>query len=99
MTKKENPQKFISFKMQTINKYFGEENPGVKLNMFSTGAPISKEDAERLFQEGYRGTNTEGEYGTGHGLQFIKEVVELHNGVVGCESLENGNDFYFVLPA
>lgn len=94
-----NPEKCISFKVQTIKDFFGEEKPGVKLNMFSTGAPISKEDAEGLFQEGYRGANTEGEYGTGHGLQFIKEVVELHNGVVGYEALPKGNDFYFVLPA
>jgi signal transduction histidine kinase len=94
-----NPEKYISFKMQTIKDFFGEGNPGVKLNMFSTGASISKEDAEGLFQEGYRGTNTDGEYGTGHGLQFIKEVVELHNGIAGYESLPNGNDFYFVLPA
>ena len=94
-----NPVKYISFGMQTINDFFGEGKPGVKLNMFSTGMPISKEDAEGLFQEGYRGTNTDGEYGTGHGLQFIKEVVELHNGVADYESLPNGNDFYFVLPA
>ncbi len=94
-----NPEKYISFKMQTIKDFFGEGKPGVKLNMFSTGAPISDEDAKGLFQEGYRGTNTEGEYGTGHGLQFIKEVVELHNGVAGYEPLPNGNDFYFVLPA
>ena len=94
-----NKEKYISFKMQIINDFFGEGKPGVKLNMFSTGSPISKEDAEGLFQEGYRGTNTEGEYGTGHGLQFIKEVVELHNGEVGYEPLPNGNDFYFVLPA
>ena len=93
------PEKFISFKMQTIDDFFGEGKPGVKLNMFSTGAPMTEEDTKGLFQEGYRGTNTDGEYGTGHGLQFIKEVVELHNGVTGHESLPNGNDFYFVLPA
>jgi len=91
--------KYISFKMQVIKDFFGEDNPGVKLNMFSTGFPISGEDAEGLFQEGYRGKNTENEYGTGHGLQFIKEVVEMHNGIVGYESMPNGNDFYFVLPA
>jgi signal transduction histidine kinase len=93
------PEKYISFKMQTINDFFGDGKPGVKLNMFSTGTPIPEEDAKGLFQEGYRGTNTEGEYGTGHGLQFIKEVVELHNGLVGYEALPDGNDFYFVLPA
>ena len=93
------PEKYISFKMQIINDFFGDGKPGVKLNMFSTGAPISKEDAKGLFQEGYRGTNTEGEYGTGHGLQFIKEVVELHNGTVGYEAMPKGNDFYFILPA
>ncbi|MBN2420287.1 MAG: HAMP domain-containing histidine kinase [Deltaproteobacteria bacterium] len=93
------PEKYISFRMQIINDFFGDGKPGVKLNMFSTGAPISEEDAVSLFQEGYRGRNTEGEYGTGHGLQFIKEVVELHSGVVGYEPAPNGNDFYFVLPA
>ena len=94
-----NPVKFISFRMEILPDFFGEDKPGVKLNMFSTGDPISKEDTEKLFEEGYRGTNIEGEYGTGHGLQFIKEVVELHNGVVGYESFPKGNDFYFVLPA
>ena len=93
------PEKYISFGVQTINDFFDDGKSGVKLNMFSTGVPISNEDAGKLFQEGYRGTNTEGEYGTGHGLQFIKEVVELHNGTVGYESVLNGNDFYFVLPA
>ena len=94
-----NPEKSISLKMEILKDYFGEGKPGVKLIMFSTGIPVSKEDAESLFQEGYRGKNTEGEYGTGHGLQFIKEVVEMHNGVAGYEPAPNGNEFYFILPA
>ncbi len=93
------PKKYISFRMQIIHDYFGEGKDGVKLNMFSTGEAISKEDTEKLFKENYRGKNTADEYGTGHGLQFIKEVVELHNGVTGYESSPKGNDFYFVLPA
>jgi signal transduction histidine kinase len=93
------PVKYISFKMQILEGHFGEGKPGIKLNMFSTGNPISDEDARNLFQEGYRGRNTEDEYGTGHGLQFIKEVVEMHNGVVGYKAEPNGNDFYFILPA
>jgi signal transduction histidine kinase len=93
------PEKYISLKMEVIRDFFGDEKHGIKLNMFSTGIPISGEDREGLFQEGYRGKNTENEYGTGHGLQFIREVVEMHSGVAGYESRENGNEFYFVLPA
>lgn len=92
-------EKYISLKMEVIRDFFGDEKPGVKLKMFSTGIPISGEDKAGLFQEGYRGKNTENEYGTGHGLQFIKEVVEMHNGVTGFETKPKGNEFYFVLPA
>lgn len=97
--KKGKPEKYISLKMEVITDFFGEGKPGVKLNMLSTGIPISEEDREGLFKEGYRGKNTEDEYGTGHGLQFIREVVEMHNGVVGFEARPDGNEFYFVLPA
>ncbi len=93
------PEKHISLEMQVIDNYFDKEKPGVKLNMFSTGTPLSEEDTKGLFKEGYRGKNIENEYGTGHGLQFIKEVVEMHHGVVGYEPAPNGNNFYFILPA
>ncbi len=92
-------EKYISLKMEAIKDIFGDGKPGVKLNMFSTGIPISEEDRKGLFQEGYRGKNTENEYGTGHGLQFIREVVEMHSGIVGYEARPDGNEFYFVLPA
>ncbi len=93
------PVKYISFGMEFLKDYFAKGKPGIKLNMFSTGSPISNKDAKNLYQEGYRGGNTENEYGTGHGLQFIKDVVEMHNGVAGYRAEPNGNDFYFVLPA
>ncbi|MFC1840600.1 sensor histidine kinase [Thermodesulfobacteriota bacterium] len=96
---KRKPEKYISLKMKVIRDFFGEGKPGVKLGMFSTGVPISGDDKEGLFQEGYRGKNTENEYGTGHGLQFLKDVVEMHSGVAGFEATPNGNEFYFVLPA
>ncbi|MBF0488042.1 MAG: HAMP domain-containing histidine kinase, partial [Nitrospirae bacterium] len=36
--------------------------------------------------------------GTGHGLTFIKNAVEIHGGVFGYEPVDLGNNFYFVLP-
>lgn len=92
------PKKFISFGMEVIKDFFGDGKPGVKLNLFSTGPHLSKTDVKGLFREGYRGKNVEGEYGTGHGLQFIKEVVELHGGTAGYEPKPIGNNFYFILP-
>ncbi len=36
--------------------------------------------------------------GTGHGLHFVQNVVEIHGGKVGCEPQKCGNLFYFILP-
>jgi len=91
-------QKFVAVGMEILGNYFGEERDGIKFNVFSTGPHIPSEDVPRLFEEGYRGKNVEKEYGTGHGLHFIKEVVELHGGVAGYEPTQLGNNFYFVLP-
>ncbi|MDA8088280.1 MAG: hypothetical protein M0Z75_16480, partial [Nitrospiraceae bacterium] len=38
-----------------------------------------------------------GKPGTGHGLAFIKNVIELHGGVIGYEATPYGNNFYFIL--
>ncbi len=47
---------------------------------------------------GFRGENAQGEYGTGHGLYFIQEVVHLHGGEVGYEPTPLGNNFFIILP-
>jgi signal transduction histidine kinase len=90
-------QKFVAVGMEILDDYFEEGRDGIKFNVFSTGPHIPSEDVSNLFDEGYRGKNVEGEYGTGHGLQFVKEVVELHGGVVKYEPTQLGNNFYFVL--
>jgi len=36
--------------------------------------------------------------GTGHGLSFIRHVIEMHGGRVGYEPTAGGNNFYFILP-
>lgn len=93
-----NVRKFMSYGWQVLKEHFGPRTDGVKLNVFSSGPPLAPEEVPELFAEGYRGGNAQSEYGTGHGLYFIREVVELHNGQVGYESTPLGNNFYFILP-
>lgn len=70
----------------------------LKVSVFSTGQHLAENEASRLYSEGFRGANASSEYGTGHGLFFIKEVVGLHSGAVGYERAEGGNLFHFYLP-
>jgi len=93
-----NRAKFISYGWEYKPDYFGSEKPGIKLNVFSTGPHLSPEEQASLFREGFRAGNVGKEQGTGHGLFFIKEIVEMHGGEVGYEPTPLGNNFYFVLP-
>lgn len=90
--------KFISYHRKILKNYFGEGVHGVQFNIFTTGQPLSAEEAQRLFDEGFRAANVGREKGTGHGLHFVKNVVEIHGGEVGCEPKKYGNTIYFILP-
>jgi signal transduction histidine kinase len=93
-----NKTKFISYGWEHKSDYFGEGRHGIKLNMFSTGPHIPPDERKNLFKEGFRAGNIDQEQGTGHGLFFIKEIIELHGGEVGYEPTPLGNNFYFILP-
>jgi signal transduction histidine kinase len=89
--------KLFSLNRQIMGDIFGEGKPGVRFNFFTTGVPLTEEECGRVFEEGFRaGSRTES--GTGHGLNFVKNVVEIHGGIVGCEPQPNGNLIYLVLP-
>ncbi len=91
-------RKYLSFGRETLKDFFGPGKDGIKFNVFTTGPHIPPEDAPRIFEEGYRGSNIEAEVGTGRGLYFVRNVIETHGGVVGYEPTYEGNNFYFVLP-
>ncbi len=90
--------KYITYGHEIIRDYFGSGKDGVKYNVFSSGPHVKSEDREKLFDEGYRGSNVSSQPGTGHGLSFIKNAVEIHGGVAGYEATQYGNNFYFILP-
>jgi signal transduction histidine kinase len=90
--------KYITYGHEIISDYFGKGKDGVKYNVFSTGPHVPPEDSDKLYDEGYRGGNVASQPGTGHGLSFIKNAVEIHGGVAGYEPTQYGNNFYFILP-
>ena len=89
---------FFSLNRQIIQDAFGEDKPGVRFNFFTTGKPLSREECSRVFEEGYRAVGGSAESGRGHGLHFVKNVIEIHGGMVGCEPQANGNLLYLILP-
>ncbi|HMK56118.1 MAG TPA: ATP-binding protein [Dissulfurispiraceae bacterium] len=91
-------EKHMSYGRQLIPDYFGKGMDGIKYNVYTTGPHIPAEERDRLYEDEYRGSNTELKPGSGHGLSFIKNVIEIHEGVVGYEATHNGNNFYFILP-
>jgi signal transduction histidine kinase len=90
--------KFLSYGKKLLKDYFGQGIDGVKFTVFTTGKPVRPEESDRVFDEGYRSAGSELEVGTGHGLHFVKHVIEIHGGEVGVEPQKYGNTFYFILP-
>lgn len=91
-------RKKIAYGLYYIVDAFGSGLAGVKFNVFSTGVHLSSKDREAVFIDGFRGCNSHNQSGSGHGLNFVKQVVEIHGGWVGYEPTSSGNNFYFILP-
>jgi signal transduction histidine kinase len=90
--------KFVSYGKKLSKDYFGQGVNGIKFTVFTTGKPIAADESDKLFDEGYRIPGSDFEVGTGHGLHFVKHIIEIHGGEVGVESQKHGNTFYFILP-
>ena len=91
-------KKSLSYGREIIKDFFGIGKDGIKYNVFTTGKHISPEEYEKIFEDGYRGNNISKSPGTGHGLSFIKNAVEIHGGKVGYEPTQYGNNFFFIIP-
>ena len=93
-----NRRKAMAYGREIIDDYFGPNQRGAKFNVFTTGDHLSSHEVSALYSDGFRGINSYSKPGTGHGLSFIKHVIEMHGGRVGYEATDQGNNFYFVIP-
>ncbi len=91
-------RKFTAYGREIIDNFSRDNLRAIKFNVFSSGRSMSIADGNRLFEEGVRGYGSDNIPGTGHGLSFIRYVIELHGGQVGYEPTPYGNNFYFILP-
>jgi signal transduction histidine kinase len=91
-------KKYIAYGYEVVKDFFGPGRDGVKYNVFSSGPQIAPDERKKLFEEAYRASNASDVPGTGHGLAFVRNVIELHGGAVGYEAVDYGNNFFFVLP-
>ena len=91
-------KKYMAYGHEVLKDFFGAGKDGVKYNVFSSGPHIPLNERGKIFEEEYRAISARDIPGTGHGLSFVKNVVELHGGVVGYEPTDYGNNFYVILP-
>lgn len=73
----------------------------IKTSVIDTGIGIQHDDIASIFSSSIniQKTGTNNERGTGFGLKLCKELVAMHNGEVGVESiLGEGSAFWFTIP-
>jgi two-component system sensor histidine kinase SenX3 len=77
------------------------EGQALRIEVVDQGYGIPAADLERIFEKFYRVSRAEDTdvQGTGLGLAFVREIVELHGGRVTVSSVAgSGSTFSLLLP-
>jgi signal transduction histidine kinase len=84
----------------TLTNHVQCEDEGIiEISVKDTGIGIPKEDTKKIFEPFYRGNNAPKEIGSGLGLAFVKQAVDLHGGRILVQSeIEKGSAFSIMLP-
>lgn len=76
------------------------DNKNVKISVVDNGIGIAKEDQENIFNRFTQTTKAKTEYkGSGIGLDLVKSLVNLHDGMITLKSeVLKGSDFTVIIP-
>lgn len=94
----EDGSQFVGCRVLRNANAFGPGKDAARIEVRTSGPLINSGEAAHLFEADFRGSNTDGEYGTGHGLHFVREIVELHGGHTGYRRDEDANVFWLEIP-
>ena len=84
----------------TVSVFLDANENGIELKVSDTGIGIEKSHLDKIFNRYYQADNQYFQReGLGIGLSLVKEIVELHSGVVTVESeIHKGTTFTVFLP-
>ncbi|TRX69328.1 hypothetical protein EO216_14790 [Flammeovirga kamogawensis] len=89
----------IKYSEKEVGIFVSTSGEGLLIEVVDKGIGIPLSEFSQLFDSFFRGSNTNHIQGTGLGLVIAKEFVELHNGIIVCETEENkGTTFKVVIP-
>lgn len=82
----------------TVSTRLENRSSHIRVEVKDEGSGLSPADLSHLFERFHQGHH--GEKGTGIGLSFAKQLVELHGGVIGATNNTDGPGctFFFTLP-
>ncbi|WP_229455915.1 sensor histidine kinase KdpD [Massilia sp. KIM] len=72
---------------------------GVEIAVRDRGAGVPAQDAARIFDKGYRGSNAAGLPGSGLGLYMARSILDVHGGSLHLAPIGEGAEFRLWLPA
>lgn len=83
---------------ETMPTAFGQTKPGVRIFISTTGPPVPSPEQDKLFDFEFRAPSVAAVAGSGHGLFFVKQIVDLHGGRVRYHRENRRNVFSLLLP-
>lgn len=93
------PGKILRCGWDFSDSALGEDRPGVRIFVSTSGLPVPPEDIPHLFDARFRSAATRPAEGSGHGLFFVRQIVELHRGRIDYSHAERMNTFSITLPS
>lgn len=94
----ENSLKYMS-REGMVTVLLSQQGDMAHVTVRDDGMGLPDEEAKRIFDEGYRGSNSKNAKGSGYGLYMIKQSVEAQHGSISASSqLGRGMTVSFTLP-